>query len=360
MVKKEYIWLGFIFGLVLGLRLYFAFQTPYFSEDAYFNIRQIEHITKTGLPLFKDNLSYSGRNLLFQPLFHYIMAFFNLFMPLNLVCKLLPNIFASLLVFITYMIVLRLTKNKFASIFSSFISGFIPIYFANTINSVSAYSLVIPLIFFIIYCFFMIKTDKKYINYFIFSIILLTLMHSSAVLFIPAFIIYLLLVKFEHLEIRRSEIELIMFSGIFIIWLNFIVYKNAFLLHGQNLIWQNIPSEILSKYFSQLSIMDALYYIGIVPLLLGVIVIYIYTFRKKSRYVYFLIGFVLSSLFLLWFRLTQLKTGLIFLGVILVLLFGKYYPEFISFIDKTKFARFRKAIITLILLFFCLTLFCLQ
>ena len=97
MLKKEYIWLALIFSLVLGMRLYFAFQAPYFSEDAYFNIRQVEHIRETGLPLFKDDLSYSGRNFLFQPFFQYILAFFNLFMPLNLVCKLLPNIFASCL-----------------------------------------------------------------------------------------------------------------------------------------------------------------------------------------------------------------------------------------------------------------------
>ncbi len=348
MVKKEYIWLGLIFVVVLGLRLYFAFQTPYFDEEAYFNIKQVEHITKTGLPIFKDSLSYSGRNLLFQPFFHYILAFFNIFIPLTLVCKLIPNILASLLVIITYMLVLRLTKNKTAALFSSFISGFIPIYFGSTINSVSAYTLIIPLIFFIIYCFFMINNNKKFINYFIVSVSLLAFAHSSAFIFIMAFVIYLLLVKFEHLPIRRSEIELIIFSSMLILWINFIIYKNAFLLHGHNLIWQNIPLEILGNYFSEISLFDAIYYIGIIPFLLGFIVIYRYTFKKKSRYVYFLIGFALSSLFLLWFKLIQVNTGLIFLGVILVLLFGKYYPELISFIDKTRVSRFKKPIIGLI------------
>ncbi|MDD5086642.1 MAG: hypothetical protein PHV16_02725 [Candidatus Nanoarchaeia archaeon] len=352
MIKKEYIWLGVIFAFVLGLRLYFAFQTPYFSEDAYFNIRQVEHITKTGLPLFKDELSYGGRNFLFQPLFQYILAFFNLFMPLTLVCKLIPNIFASSLVFITYMIVLRLTKNKTAALFSSFISGFIPIYFGSTINSVSAYSFVIPLIFFIIYFFFMIKKDEKYINYLILSIFLLALTNSSVVIFILAFIIYLLLVKFEHLPIRKQEVEIIIFSSMLILWLNFIIYKNAFLLHGYHLVWQNIPSEILGKYFYQFSIIDAVYYIGVIPILLGFIVIYRYTFKKKSRYVYFLMGFALSSLFLLWFKLIQIDTGLMFLGVILVLLFGKYYPELTSFIEKTRISRFKKAIIAFIFVIF--------
>jgi hypothetical protein len=226
------------------------------------------------------------------------------------------------------------------------------VYFANTINSVSVYSLVIPLVFFIIYCFFMIKKDEKYIIYFVLAIFFLTLTHSSAILFIPVFIIYLLLVKFEHLHMRRPEVELIIFSTMLIIWLNFIIYKNAFLLHGQNLIWQNIPPEILGKYFSQLSIMDALYYIGLIPFFLGVVVIYRYTFKKKSRHVYFLMSFALSSLFLLWFKLIQLRTGLIFLGLILVLLFGKYYPELIDFIDKTRISRMKKYIIALIFVVF--------
>jgi len=352
MLKKEYMWLALIFSLVLGIRLYFAFQTPYFSEDAYFNIRQAEHIRNTGWPLFKDDLSYSGRNFLFQPFFQYILAFFNLFMPLNLVCKILPNIFASFLIFIVYFIVKKITKSKGTALFSSFISGFIPIFFAETVNSVSVFSLIIPLMFFLIYSLIKINKDEKYISYFVVSIIIIALMHASAFLLIMAFLLYILFVKLEHLKQRRAELELIIFSTILVIWLNFIIYKNAFLIHGQFVIWQNIPKELLGQYFSQLNILNALYYIGIIPLFSGIFLIYKYTFKKKNRKIYLLMGFALSTLFLLWLRLIPLKTGLVFFGAILVLLFSKFYSDSMLFIDKTRFSRYKIIFIILIFLVF--------
>lgn len=352
MLKKEYIWLALIFGLVLGIRLYFAFQTPYFSQDAYFNIRQIEHIRNTGWPLFKDDLSYSGRNFLFQPFFQYILAFFNLFMPLNLVCKMLPNIFASCLIFIVYLIAKEITNSKSAALFLSFISGFIPIFFAETVNSVSVYSLVIPLIFFLIYLLIMINKHEKYISYFIVAIIITALMHPSSFLLIIALLLYVLFIWLEHLKQRRAELELIIFSTILVIWLNFIIYKNAFLIHGQFVIWQNIPKLLLGQYFSQLSILSTLYYIGIIPLVLGIYIIYKYIFKKKNRKIYLLMGFAISTLFLLWLKLIQLKIGLVFFGVILVLLFSKFYSDSLLFIKKTKLSGYKKLFIALLFLVF--------
>jgi len=352
MLKKEYILLALIFGLVLGIRLYFAFQTPYFSQDAYFNIRQVQHIRNTGWPLFKDDLSYSGRNFLFQPFFKYILAFFNLFMPLNLVCKILPNIFASCLIFIVYLIAKEITNNTSAALFSSFISGFIPIFFAETVNSVSVYSLIVPLIFFLIYLLMMINKHEKYISYFIVAIIITALMHASAFLLIIALLLYVLFIRLEHLKQRRSELELIIFSTILVIWLNFIIYKNAFLIHGQFVIWQNIPKLLLGQYFSQLSILSALYYIGIIPFVSGIYIIYKYIFKKKNRKIYLLTGFALSTLFLLWLKLIQLKTGLVFFGVILVLLFSKFYSDFFLFIEKTKLSSYKKLFIALLFLVF--------
>ena len=352
MLKKEYIWLALIFGLVLGIRLYFAFQTPYFSQDAYFNIRQVEHIRNTGWPLFKDDLSYSGRNFLFQPFFQYILAFFNLFMPLNLVCKILPNIFASCLIFIVYLIAKEITNSKSAALFSSFISGFIPIFFAETVNSVSVYSLVIPLIFFLIYLLIIINKNEKYIGYFIVAIIITALMHPSSFLLIIALLLYVLFIKLENLKQRRAELELIIFSTILVIWLNFIIYKNAFLIHGQFMIWQNIPKLLLDQYFSQLSILSALYYIGIIPLISGIYIIYKYIFKKKNRKIYLLMGFAISTLFLLWLKMIQLKTGLVFFGVILVLLFIKFYSDSLLFIEKTKLSGYKKLFIALLFLVF--------
>ena len=101
-----------IFLLILSFRLYFSFQTPNFDYDAYFNIRQVDSIKEHDIPAFSDPLSYSGRTLPFLPLFHYIIALFTIFIPLAAVLKILPNVFASLTVFVVYLAAYELTKRK--------------------------------------------------------------------------------------------------------------------------------------------------------------------------------------------------------------------------------------------------------
>ena len=73
--KKKTI-LIFIFLLVLITRLYFVFQTDYFHNDAYLNKRYINNIIEEGKPIFNDKLSYNGREVLYSPVFHYIIINF--------------------------------------------------------------------------------------------------------------------------------------------------------------------------------------------------------------------------------------------------------------------------------------------
>ena len=85
-LKKNYVGflLAFLFLSVLAIRLSIAFQTPYFSDDgSYLALRQIDEITSTGTPLYHDPLSYGGRLFIFPPLFHYILAVFNILLPLS-------------------------------------------------------------------------------------------------------------------------------------------------------------------------------------------------------------------------------------------------------------------------------------
>jgi len=65
-------------------------------------------------------------------------------------------------------------------------------------------------------------------------------------------------------------------------------------------------------------------------------------------------AFALSGLFLLWFKLIPLKTGFIFFGVIFVLLFSKAYSDFLLFVDKTKFSKYKRIFIAVIFLIFIL------
>lgn len=353
-MKKEHKLLLAIFIITLAIRLFFAFQTPFFSHEAYFNLRQIEYITQHGIPFFHDELSYGGRDFIFPPLFHYILAFFNLFLPLEIVAKVLPNLFASSLIFPVYLISKKLTKDSEASLFSAFIAAFIPVFSSKTVNSVSVYSLLFPLMFYAIYCLMNIS-EEKYITYFIIIIFLLPLVHQLSFLFLLGMLVYLLLATGEKIAILKAELEAILFSVFIIFWVQFLIYKQAFLLQGPAIIWQNIPQEILGNYFSELTILEGIYQIGVIPFIFGIFIIYQYIFRKKNRDTYILFGFALAAGSMLLFRLIPVGPGLMFFGIILAILFSHFYAAFSVYLHKTKAEKFTNYIAALFLIAFIIT-----
>ncbi len=350
--------LGAFFLITIGIRLYFAFQTPYFSDDSsYFVLRQIEEITRTGTPLYNDPLSYGGRQFFFPPLFHYIIAFFNLFMPLVFAAKLLPNLFASSLVIIVYFLTKEITRNRVAALYTAGISGFIPIFFQMTINRVSPYSLVVPLVAFSIFCFIKLHKDKKYAYYLLVSICCLTFVHASVLLLAAALMLYIIFLKTENIKESPAEIEVVLFVALLVLWFLLLIYKKALLSEGISIIWQNIPSQIIWKYFQNITVLEAVTKIGIIPFVYGIVTIYRYLFRKKTKFTYLFISFALTIGILLLMKFIVMSTGLMFLGMILTILYSMHLKHFRHFIKKTRFAQLGKFLLVSLSITLLLTQF---
>jgi len=109
-IKKSHKLLILIFFIVLLTRLYFAFQTPYLDNSGYLVERYVGNIVEEGRPLFFDQLSYNGREVLYSPLWHYILAFFSLFLG-GLTLKIIPVVFISLLVPVVYLLSKKVVDN---------------------------------------------------------------------------------------------------------------------------------------------------------------------------------------------------------------------------------------------------------
>ncbi len=154
--------LGIACIAVLALRLYIAFSSPGLStgDDAYFHLRQIENIRNTGLPLFDDPLSWGGRDYFFSPVFHYLVAAGSLIMPLDVSAKIIPNLLATLLVLCIFAIVKKLTKNDWVALFIAVFSAFVPVWFSQTINTLSPMTLAVPMLFFVIYSWMRVQEPK--------------------------------------------------------------------------------------------------------------------------------------------------------------------------------------------------------
>jgi hypothetical protein len=180
-------------------------------------------------------------------------------------------------------------------------------------------------------------------------------MHPSVILFIVGLWFYLLLLRIEGAKQDKAELELIIFSTFFVILCQFIMFKKVFLFHGPLVLWQNIPKGLLSNYFSQLSVLNTIYYIGIIPSLCGVYIIYRYIFKERKRNIDLLIGFIFSVALLLWLRLIELRVGLMFLGILIVLLFAQFWKLFMAYTEKTKVSRLAPVFTLLMFALFILT-----
>lgn len=351
--KSQEFWVAIIFLVVIAIRLIIAFQTQFFNYDAYFDLRQVQSIRETGIPLYNDDLSYGGKSHLFAPLHSYMLGFFSIFMPIEIAAKILPNLFAALLVVLFYFMSLKITKSPKTSLMISFMSGFIPILYFD-VNNISIDYFSVLLIFGVIYCIFRIN-EKKYVDYTLILIFLLVLTTPLALVVIIGLLFYLLLLKLENHNIEMKELEIILFFAFLTFWVNLLIYKNAFLSHGFLVIWQNMPTEILTGFFNKLTLLETFYTISILPLLLGLYGFYLAFHEEKNKEVMLLTGFGISVFLLMWFRLLNLVTSLILLSTTLIIISAFTLKKISVYFEKTKLHKYQKIFLSIFIILFILT-----
>lgn len=354
-IGREHIILAVIFLLALALRIYLSSFNAAFDYDSYFALRQAENIRETGLPLYDDPLSYSGRSLIFPPLFYYLLAGFSLIMPLEAAADFLPNLLLSGLAIIVFMIAKNLTKNRTAALMSAFFAAFVPIAY-STIDSVPVSSLSLLLAFFICYAFLRID-EKGWASITLIASILLLLTESSIFVLLLCFVLFFVILVLQQEKPSMREREITVFLFFLGIWYHIILYKKAFFINGLSVIWQNLPSPLLSSYFQEINFFSLFYAVGVIPLLLGVYAIYHVFFKVKSRAANLFISFAIISFALLWFKLIPIGTGLLFLSISIIILSSHSIKNLLVGFSKTKIAsRERMIIIGLLLLFIITTL----
>ncbi len=320
MERKTKIWLIVIFLLVVALRLYFAFQINGLDYDAYTVIRQVEHIKETGMPLFNDPLSYSGRTHVFSPVYHYFLASFTFLLPIDIVAKIIPNILATLTVLVVFFFALYFVKDEKLALLIAALSGIIPIFFDNTLNNASVYTAVVPLLLLTAYFFVLTHKDDKHVWKLLFSMVLLTFLHPSSLILMFCFLIYILLINLENFRKNYRETELVLFFLFFVFWANITIYKRALLAHGDLVLFQNIPVDIIAHSFKNITFLEAIYSVGVIPIIFGLIAIYIALFVSNSKSLMMVTSISLGMFVLLWFKLIGLDEGLMFLSMALMVL----------------------------------------
>ncbi|MDP3918350.1 MAG: hypothetical protein Q8Q35_00395 [Nanoarchaeota archaeon] len=351
-LTKEKIVLPLIFLLAFIFKLIFIFRVPFFSSDeSYFNLRHSEFITNLFLPIINDPLSYGGNIITDVHVFHYFLAIWDLFLPQWFVYKILPALLASSIVIMVYILAKEITKNEYASLFAAFLSAFIPIYIGNTLNQISTTSLVIPVFLILVYS--LIKIRKRKGLFLIFSLILILLEPLNLLMFFTFFIFIILMIA-ESKEIRRDEKEAIGFHLMLFILVNLILFKNLYLNKGFAAVWQNVPLELYGNIFQNFNLFDTITLIGVIPLILGLLGFILYPMR--DRHMILLGGILMADFTLLLLKLIPFKQGVLLLAVVFCITSAITMSRIIEYLDLTKIARFRRIIVTILVIFTAISL----
>lgn len=347
-------WLLLIFLVTLSFRLFFAFQTPYYSSDeSYYNLRHIEYIDQNLKPMTYDDLSYGGRELVGLPLFQIIMS---VFYWIPFAYKILPAVFMSLLVIIVFYLTKKITDDETSSLFSAFMAGFLPIVIQHTLNDLSIYTLILPLLFFMIYCLIEID-EEKYTNWFIFLSFILPLIHPISLIFSFGFLIYYILVITENMKISGRRKEAILFFLLLSLFIEFIIYKKVFMASGFSLFLQNIPTGLVDYYFKQANILDMILSIGILPFILGLLGLFYGIFKESKHSVLILSSIVFAAVISLLFFVVRFDIGLMILGISFVIISSVALDRLFTNFSKTKWSKHKDVFKYSIFILIALTLF---
>jgi len=344
-INKNHL-LVLIFLAVFMFNLYISFSFNYFFDStSYFNLRVIEHIANTGLPLLHDPLGYSGIDLVIPQLFHYLVGIF-FFIPFYF--KIIPALFASSIIFVVYLLSKEITKNENVSLLTAFLSGFVPIYFIRTVNNISVYSLMVPLMFLLFY--FLIKIEqKKYLKLFLLFSFLLPFIGASSLLFVFSLVFYVILSVTENIKINKLKKEAILFSFFVVLLINLVLFKKAFFIQGFDVIYGNVPSAVLANYFSLFDVFSSIYLIGIFSFFFGIVGVY-YGLREKRILVILLVSLILSTLLLLFLKLININIGLLFLAMGLTVISSLALHKFFIYLERTKLSNFKNYFMVLFVL----------
>ncbi|MBI4918547.1 glycosyltransferase family 39 protein [archaeon] len=342
-----------LFLMILIVRVYLSLLNPLLSSDeSYFNVKQVDNIMSTGKPLLQDPASWNGSKHHLLATFHYLTGFFLLFFKKELVFKILPQFFASLIVFPVYGILKSILDNKNFALIGAFMSAFIPVFFVNTINTFTPLTFALFLLFSLVY--FFINLEQNLIYYIVFLTIA-SFSHPLILLYSVGIFGYVIFSKVENITLKQIEKEIILFSVFLPYLIYFVFYRNALLFHAKNIVWQNIPGQMLDIYFQNITLLGSIYSISVIPLLFGLYAGYSYLFALKEKKMYLISGFIISISLLLWQKMIALTIGGAIIGIFLCILAAQSLYDLFKLINKTKFSKMNNTIILLVLVLFILT-----
>lgn len=232
-------------------------------------------------------------------------------------------------IFVVYLISLKLTENNIAALFSATLAATIPLYSWRTVAQLT-HSLAVFLFFLSILVLLYVKNIDWRLALIVPA--LLAFVHVYALLFIPILAIYALLVKLEQQVLSRNEIYFAIISSAAIlgIFLFFTATPALFLI-----VQQYIEIHYYSFAAERFSITGIFAIAGLVPTYAGMLGLYL-GMRGRKKSVLLLLSAVTSLLLAIFFNMIPARLGLPYFSLTLAALAGFFWKECDKTIVNTK------------------------
>ena len=335
-------WLGVIIACVVIILRLATTHNEGLTVESYAHVNQAVHIQATGFPLLTYTLSGTTTRALFSPVYDYLLAITGSIFGNTHAIHLIGAFIAGLLVLGVFTFILHSTKNSTAAVLASLAAALIPIGWSDILTASSA-NLGILIGLWILICFLHIDNNIWRI-FFLILLVLGVLTSSVILLFLLGLVAYLALAEMARINRPHGEHEFVFFGLLFLLWVYIVLYKDVFVLHGWQAIWQNTPTLLRNSYFSDLHTLDVIVSIGIFPFIGGMYVMYRHLFVEHERPVYFIMSLVLSTGILTWAQIVTPTIGLRVLSIGLVVLFGFAARDILHYLRTTKLGLLRHGV----------------
>jgi len=312
----------------------FTIPSHSLSDEGYFHLRQAENIRSTGFPLVNDELSYGGRNHIILPLYDYFVALISFIANLEVAIKIVNFILIACLIASVFFVAREMAGDVTSALFSAVAFGLLPSILDNMGSSI-----LLGLLFIMILIFFISRTNISN-NLLIISIIFVLLLFTNIIylLLIIGLLLYVFFIKTEEIKHSQGELELILCATLVSVWFSMIIFRNALIFHGVEVLFGNVPEQLQNQFPNTISLVILL---GLFPFFLGLYAIFSHIFIKKNKSVYLCVSLLLASFFLTIFSFVSVNDGIVISASLLCVLSSFSWKELIFSIEKTKLSNFK-------------------
>jgi len=345
-MKKE-----FIIILIVAIALYAgnSFSTS-LDDSAYAHLRQVDEIQQTGKPATIETKTVHDQPRVGVFLYDYLLALFETVQGGG---KLLNALLFAALVASIYSAAFAYTQDQAVSLVSALAGSVVPAITQYYLGTFSTLSLALPLMIYALSLYTQIskKNAAKFVM--VFSLVCFT--HPVAILLAIGLLLYVIISKMMKLRLEKQEIDALLFTCALALWSQFILYKKAIVLHGAQVLKQNIPALLRADIFFAFSPTALLLTLGPVVVLGGLIAIATANWKHDDRFVRVFGSIMATVVVATMFRLVAWNEAMAILAGALAILLAKPVKELLVYWKKTKVSKLTPFIPYAIMLLIVLT-----